>query len=85
MKPNVTVVDKQYLTTKFVEIINADFTTIALMTSFLVFFVLLIMYGRIELTLGFIYPHVYKLDMDIGYDGHIQGINSISSTSSFLR
>ena len=49
--PNITVLDKQYLTAKFVEIINKDFTSIALMTSLLVFFVLLIMYGRIELTL----------------------------------
>ncbi|MBC7536940.1 MAG: 1-acyl-sn-glycerol-3-phosphate acyltransferase [Ferruginibacter sp.] len=48
---NITVVDKQYLTSRFVEIINADFTSIALMTSILVFVVLLIMYGRIELTL----------------------------------
>jgi 1-acyl-sn-glycerol-3-phosphate acyltransferase len=49
--PNVTVVDKLYLTKKFVEIINSDFTRIALMTSILVFVVLLLMYGRIELTL----------------------------------
>ena len=48
---NVTVLDKQYLTNRFVEIINADFSRIALMTSLLVFFVLLLMYGRIELTL----------------------------------
>ncbi len=48
---HVTVLDKQYLTSRLVEIINADFTRIALMTSLLVFFVLLIMYGRIELTL----------------------------------
>ncbi|MEI9944626.1 MAG: 1-acyl-sn-glycerol-3-phosphate acyltransferase [Chitinophagaceae bacterium] len=48
---NLTVLDKQYLTNKFVRIINDDFTSIALMTSLLVFFVLLIMYGRIELTL----------------------------------
>ena len=48
---NTTVLDKQYLTTKFVEIINADFTSIALMSSILVFVVLLITYGRIELTL----------------------------------
>jgi len=48
---NVTVLDKQYLTNRLVEIINSDFTRIALMTSLLVFFVLLIMYGRIELTL----------------------------------
>lgn len=48
---HVTVLDKQYLTNRFVEIINADFTSIALMTSLLVFIVLLIVYGRIELTL----------------------------------
>jgi 1-acyl-sn-glycerol-3-phosphate acyltransferase len=48
---NITVLDKQYLTTKFVEIINSDFTNIALMSSILVFFVLLLTYGRIELTL----------------------------------
>ncbi|MEO7265414.1 MAG: 1-acyl-sn-glycerol-3-phosphate acyltransferase, partial [Ferruginibacter sp.] len=49
--PNITVLDKQYLANRFVEIINKDFTSIALMTSLLVFVVLLIMYGRIELTL----------------------------------
>ena len=49
--PNITVVDKQYLTSRLVEIINSDFTSIALMSSILVFVVLLIMYGRIELTL----------------------------------
>jgi 1-acyl-sn-glycerol-3-phosphate acyltransferase len=47
----VTVVDKQYLTNKFVQIINSDFTSIAIMSSLLVFFVLLLTYGRIELTL----------------------------------
>lgn len=49
--PNITVLDKQYLATRFVNIINNDFTSIAIMTSLLVFFVLLIMYGRLELTL----------------------------------
>lgn len=49
--PNTTVVDRQYLTNKFVEIINADFTRIALLSSILVFAVLLLTYGRIELTL----------------------------------
>jgi len=48
---HVTVLDKQYLTNRFVEIVNSDFSRIALMTSMLVFFVLLIVYGRIELTL----------------------------------
>lgn len=49
--PNVTVVDKQYLTNRFVGIINSDFTSIAIMSSLLVFTVLLLTYGRIELTL----------------------------------
>jgi 1-acyl-sn-glycerol-3-phosphate acyltransferase len=49
--PNTTVLDKQYLTNKFVEIINSDFTSIAFMSSILVFTVLLITYGRLELTL----------------------------------
>jgi len=48
---NVTVLDKQYLAGRFVQIVNDDFTKIALMSSILVFVVLLIMYGRIELTL----------------------------------
>ena len=50
-EPLITVVDKQYLTAKFIDIINADFTKIALMSSVLVFLVLLITYGRIELTM----------------------------------
>jgi 1-acyl-sn-glycerol-3-phosphate acyltransferase len=50
-EPNVTVIDKQYLTNKLVEIINADFTKIAVMSSLLVFVVLLLTYGRMELAL----------------------------------
>ncbi|GAA3960670.1 trifunctional MMPL family transporter/lysophospholipid acyltransferase/class I SAM-dependent methyltransferase [Mucilaginibacter dorajii] len=49
--PNVTVIDKQYLTNKLVQIINADFTSIAVMSSALVFIVLLLTYGRMELAL----------------------------------
>lgn len=48
---NVTVIDKQYLTNRMVEIIISDFNTIALITSSLVFMVLLLTYGRIELAL----------------------------------
>lgn len=48
---NITVLDKQLLTSKLIETINNDFTNIALLTSSLVFIVLLITYGRIELTL----------------------------------
>ena len=47
----VTVVDKQYLTNKLVQIINSDFTRIAVMSSLLVLLVLWLTYGRIELTL----------------------------------
>jgi predicted exporter len=46
--PNVTVVDKQYLTNKLVGIINNDFTKIAVMSSLLVFTVLLLTYGRMS-------------------------------------
>jgi 1-acyl-sn-glycerol-3-phosphate acyltransferase len=47
----VTVVDKQYLAERLVEIVKFDFTSIALMSSLLVFGVLLISFGRIELAL----------------------------------
>jgi len=49
--PDVTVVDKQYLTNKLVKVINSDFTKIAVMSSMLVLIVLWLTYGRIELTL----------------------------------
>jgi uncharacterized protein len=49
--PAVTVIDKQYITNQFVKSINADFSLIAIMSSLLVFTVLLLMYGRIELAL----------------------------------
>jgi 2-polyprenyl-3-methyl-5-hydroxy-6-metoxy-1,4-benzoquinol methylase len=45
------VIDKQYLTDSFVQVINSDFTRIALFSGILVFAVLLLTYGRIELTL----------------------------------
>jgi 1-acyl-sn-glycerol-3-phosphate acyltransferase len=48
---STTLLDKQYLIGRLVQLINDDFTSIAIMTSLLVFFALLIMYGRIELTL----------------------------------
>jgi predicted RND superfamily exporter protein len=44
-------IDRQMLTSMFVEYVNADFTFIVTFTSILVFVVLLISYGRIELTL----------------------------------
>lgn len=49
--PGAYVVDKQWLTVRFMELIRKDFTRIALMTSLLVLVVLWLTYGRIELTL----------------------------------
>ena len=48
---NVTVLDKQYLADKMAGVIRDDFSSIAYMSSILVFVVLLITYGRIELAL----------------------------------
>jgi 1-acyl-sn-glycerol-3-phosphate acyltransferase len=50
-KPFVTVLDRQYLTTRLTEIVNDDFNRIAWITSILVFVVLLMTYGRIELSM----------------------------------
>jgi 1-acyl-sn-glycerol-3-phosphate acyltransferase len=49
--PDISILDRQYLTNQFVNLINADFTKIALLTSIMVFSVLLLTYGRIELTM----------------------------------
>ncbi|MBC7827720.1 MAG: 1-acyl-sn-glycerol-3-phosphate acyltransferase [Chitinophagaceae bacterium] len=48
---DVTVVDKQYLAGRLVEIVKLDFASIAIMSAVLVFTVLLISFGRIELAL----------------------------------
>lgn len=47
----VTVTDKQQGAVQMVKLLNADFNNIALYTTFIVFFALLIGYGRIELAL----------------------------------
>jgi uncharacterized protein len=43
--------DRQMLTNLFVEYVNADFNFIVTLTAIIVFFALLLLYGRIELTL----------------------------------
>lgn len=50
-KDNVTILDRQYLTNRLTEIVNDDFSKIAWLTSGLVFIVLLLTFGRIELAL----------------------------------
>ena len=49
--PGTTVLDKQYAANRLVEVIKDEFNSIAWMTSLLVFFALLLSYGRIELAL----------------------------------
>ncbi|MBL7763322.1 MAG: 1-acyl-sn-glycerol-3-phosphate acyltransferase [Chitinophagaceae bacterium] len=48
-RADVTVLDRQYLTSRLTQIVNSDFNSIAWLTSILVFVVLLITFGRIEL------------------------------------
>ncbi|WP_119078951.1 trifunctional MMPL family transporter/lysophospholipid acyltransferase/class I SAM-dependent methyltransferase [Chitinophaga alhagiae] len=50
-QPGTVVFDKQYTANRLAEIIRDEFNTIAWMTSLLVFFALLLSYGRIELAL----------------------------------
>lgn len=86
-KSGITVLDKQYLTGKFVELINADFGKIAVITSLLVFFVLLITYGRIELTLMAFLPMLVSWVWILGIMGLLgikfNIINIIVSTLIF--
>lgn len=50
-EPNTTVLDKQYVANRLVQVMQQEFNSIAWMTSLLVFFALLLSYGRIELAL----------------------------------
>ncbi|MDF2381639.1 1-acyl-sn-glycerol-3-phosphate acyltransferase [Nostoc ellipsosporum NOK] len=50
-RENITVLDRQYLASRLSEIVSDDFNRIALLTSALVFVVLLLTFGRIELAL----------------------------------
>ncbi len=45
------IFDKQYLTSTFMDILNADFNKLVIISLLIVFFILLISYGRIELAL----------------------------------
>lgn len=56
--PELTVFDRQYIVDKLVDIVNDDFSFIAIVTSLLVLISLLIAYGRIELALISFIPMV---------------------------
>jgi 1-acyl-sn-glycerol-3-phosphate acyltransferase len=51
LMPHALVFDKQYLTTKYVEVISSDFNTILIITGLVVFGFMLLSHGRIELAL----------------------------------
>ena len=86
-EPGITVLDKQYLTERLVGIINNDFTSIAWMSSILVFSVLLLTYGRIELTLVSFIPMFIAWVWILGIMGlagiHFNIINIILSALIF--
>jgi 1-acyl-sn-glycerol-3-phosphate acyltransferase len=67
--PEVTVIDKQYMTSKLLGIVTADFNQIGWMVSILVFVVLLITYGRIELALVSFIPMVIAFIWILGIMG----------------
>jgi len=67
--PAVTVIDKQYMTTQLLSVVTADFNQIGWMVSILVFLVLLLTYGRIELALVSFIPMVIAFVWILGIMG----------------
>ena len=65
----VTVADRQWLATRLLDDVRADFGRIGWMTSILVFVVLLLTYGRIELTLVSFIPMVVAFIWILGIMG----------------
>jgi 1-acyl-sn-glycerol-3-phosphate acyltransferase len=65
----VTVTDREYLASRLVNIVSSDFSQIGWMTSILVFLVLLLTYGRIELTLVSFIPMIIAFVWILGIMG----------------
>jgi len=68
---DVTVTDRQYLTSKLLDVVTADFSQIGWMTSILVLLVLWLTYGRIELTLVSFIPMVIAFIWILGIMGMV--------------
>ncbi len=64
-----TIIDRQYLTSKLLDTVTADFNQIGWMVSILVFIVLLLTYGRIELALVSFIPMVIAFIWILGIMG----------------
>jgi 1-acyl-sn-glycerol-3-phosphate acyltransferase len=67
--PDIVVIDKQYMTARLLGVVTADFSQIGWMTSILVFGVLLLTYGRIELALVSFIPMVIAFIWILGFMG----------------
>ncbi len=67
--PDSFVFDKQYLTSAFMDILNQDFNKLVIVSLLIVFLVLLISYGRIELTLITFIPMLISWIWTLGIMG----------------
>jgi uncharacterized protein len=68
-EPGITVIDKQFMTSQLLGAVTADFSQIGWMVSILVFVVLLLTYGRIELALVSFIPMVIAFVWILGIMG----------------
>jgi uncharacterized protein len=81
------VLDKQYIIKKFISILEADFNQILYSASLLVFAILLIFYGRLELAFIAFFPMLVSWVWILGFmnifDFHFNIVNIIISTFIF--
>jgi 1-acyl-sn-glycerol-3-phosphate acyltransferase len=81
------ILDKQYLIKKFISILEADFNQILYSASLLVFAILLIFYGRIELAFIAFFPMLVSWIWILGFmdifNFHFNIVNIIISTFIF--
>lgn len=86
-KEKVVIFDRAYFANKWVSAVNNDFYLILYLSSFLIFFALLISYGRIELTLMSFLPMLISWIIIVGLMGilgiEFNIINIILSTFIF--
>jgi predicted exporter len=68
-EPGITLIDKQLMTSRLLDVVTADFSQIGWMVSILVFVVLLLTYGRIELALVSFIPMVIAFIWILGIMG----------------
>lgn len=67
--PDVVIFDRQFYTNQFFEILNEDFNTLVVLSMAIVLAILLIFYGRVELTLVTFIPIVLSWIWTLGLMG----------------